>query len=159
MSHPQERFQPSAEMQYELLRSDPADKLRSATDLYGELCKKQPKENEIPILEADKPSQGCTFQSFDNSSQTGKPGQDQMPPLDTIALYRHASQQAVRIQTLEGYQGSGVIIGEVNNKIVIATDYHVLNPYVVHDNTIGPGYERYTVTMPDSSSHTAYLSA
>ena len=134
--------------------------LKGVTDLNGNLCKVQPKQNEIPVLNQDGPQAGCTYRSL-HRFKIGKSGTEHLPHLNPIELYRQAEQQSVRIEgtaVIKGkewpFQGTGVIIAKDKN-VYIATDNHVIHPELVNRKLTNPDYVKYTAFMPDGNHYLA----
>ncbi|MDR3612655.1 MAG: trypsin-like peptidase domain-containing protein [Candidatus Obscuribacterales bacterium] len=136
-----------------------------ATDLYGAPCETQPKENEIPVLEVYVPPGGCHFlSSFDKlsyaASHIDSLGLQLPPSFDPIQLYFQAAQEVVpiKVRTEKGdsFSGSGVIIGEIADKIIIATDDHVVNEQLLYPDLQNAKFH-FTVTMGNNRRYTAQI--
>jgi hypothetical protein len=94
----------------------------SLTDLAGKQCKQQPSANQIPVLESDRASNGCTFQAFPKAA----PGH-----FDVNSFYAREQPHSVWIQTnlwLGGMvAGSGVIVRKKSpTECIVFTDRHVV---------------------------------
>jgi len=49
------------------------------TSLDGAPCKRQPKEGEVPVLEAGVPTKGCVFKRYGDHHTTGSAGYLDIP--------------------------------------------------------------------------------
>lgn len=89
------------------------------TSLYGTVCRKQPGENELPVLEAGKFSTGCDYKKFEASSTTR-------------ANYDSASKSAAHIYSRSGEWvsamaiGSGFAVAKSADTCYVVTDNHVV---------------------------------
>lgn len=91
-----------------------------AADLHGRACRIQPRQGQIPVLEAGKPTKSCNYKDLDaNGSALG-------------AVFREGQEHAVRFKLnlkekdLHGTgSGSGVVIGKSQSDCYVATDFHV----------------------------------
>jgi S1-C subfamily serine protease len=102
------------------------EQARKVTDLRGRTCKVQPGENQIPVLEPGKPSNGCSYKDLDHPKDPKN-----ALPFNTKQLYEQAGQQAwhfeSRLKNHDAWFGSGVAIGKDAHSCFVATDNHVLN--------------------------------
>ncbi len=151
------------------LHAHEVQKLRPVTDLSGAVCVHQPTANQVPILEVNGPPGGCTYtkllslEDIEGSSHSGS--------AHWIWLYKKALKQNVRIEVAYParsrdsstelrdtlFNGGGVIIGKVCDKIVIATVNHVVHIDLVHPEVVQSDAPHYTVTMPNGGRYPAQL--
>jgi S1-C subfamily serine protease len=98
----------------------------SLTDLAGNVCKVQPSKGQIPVLESDPASNGCTYKTFPNAAQ----GQ-----FDINSFYEREKPHSVWIETNLGRagisavmsMGSGAIVRKQSpTKCIVLTDRHVV---------------------------------
>ncbi len=89
------------------------------TSLFGTVCKRQPRADELPVLEAGKFSSGCVYQNFDENSSTR-------------ANYEAGKKSAAHFYsrsgewTSAGAIGSGFAVAKTEDSCLILTDNHVV---------------------------------
>lgn len=103
------------------------------TSLDGAPCKRQPKEGEVPVLEAGVPTKGCVFKRYGDHHTTGSAGY-----LDIPSLFKKGKEEGVHIKTdmpprgqgktLEAAEAlaSGVIVGKRKGELLALTDNHAV---------------------------------
>ncbi len=151
-----EGFKPTTKSADQLLKTEWALPRGLATDLSSNVCKTQPQVDEMPELRDTMKPGGCTYRSFaEPRDESWLVDRESKAPR---ALYQKALSEEVRVQTIQGgsFHGGGVIIGETPDKIVIATDNHVIDPSTEFEGAV-KGNEKYSVTMPDGTVHQAKL--
>lgn len=116
------------------------DRDTPVTNLRGGLCRPQPGEGQVPVLESGARTNGCTYRGAGDllrpRPQSGS-GSDQPPEFNTAQLYTTAQDQTVhmsvkssppRVRTPQTIDtgGSGVIIGKSDSECFVATANHVV---------------------------------